>query len=109
MPGLWLPDTGHKALCPVSAAAVPLALPAASAASLEVRVVRPDMDTHARFRLHARGLSLSYTAGGCPWEAPRPLGTGTKMRLREKAGRPRRPALLREPHMEADSAACVDP
>ena len=69
--------------------AVPLALPAASAASLEVRVVRPDMDAHARFRLHARGLSLSYTAGGCPWEAPRPLGTGTKMRLREKAGRHR--------------------
>ena len=47
------------------------------------------MDAHARFRLHARGLSLSYTAGGCPWEAPRPLGTGTKMRLREKAGRHR--------------------
>jgi hypothetical protein len=36
----------------------------------------------------ARSLYQLYRRG-CPWEAPRPLGTGTKMRLREKAGRHR--------------------
>ena len=30
----------------------------------------------------------ALTAGGCPREAPRPLGTGTKMRLREGRRRP---------------------
>ena len=95
-----------KDQAPADAAAVPLALPAVSAASLEVRVVRPDMDAHARFRLHARGLSQLYRRG-MPLGGSASAGDGNENAAKREGRTP--PALPREPHMEADSAACVDP